>query len=455
MFAPAAMYWVSQYGYAALFLAVFLESAGLPLPGETALVAAAFVAAHGGLSLPWVILTAAIAGIAGDNLGYYLGRRYGRGWVERRGRWVLLSPARLDRMDAFFARFGAPAVAIARFVAGVRVVAAFAAGVAHMRWRTFFAFNVIGAVLWAATAGAVGYALGRGYGQLSRVLGQAGFIVLLTIASAAFIVWVARRLRARWRYVLAGAPQRAVELGAATWESASGWVTRVGVHAFLALMLSAGATILFAKVAEDVAERESTTFDGVIRSWALGVRTPVFDRIFSAITELGSGVVLVPVSMLAAFLLWRARARLVTSALLLAPLAASGSVLVIKYLFHRVRPAGALRHMDVSYAFPSGHSTASSAVYAMLVYVLVRERLAPRWTIALAATLVLLIGLSRVYLDVHWATDVIGGWAVGLAIAAGCALLYEEARQRESGESAGPNQDDAVSSASERPSRAT
>ncbi len=394
MFAPAAMYWVSQYGYAALFLAVFLESAGLPLPGETALVAAAFVAAHGGLSLPWVILTAAIAGIAGDNLGYYLGRRYGRGWVERRGRWVLLSPARLDRMDAFYA-------------------------------------------------------------QLSRVLGQAGFIVLLTIASAAFIVWVARRLRARWRYVLAGAPQRAVELGAATWESASGWVTRVGVHAFLALMLSAGATILFAKVAEDVAERESTTFDGVIRSWALAVRTPMFDRIFSAITELGSGVVLVPVSMLAAFLLWRARARLVTSALLLAPLAASGSVLVIKYLFHRVRPAGALRHMDVSYAFPSGHSTASSAVYAMLVYVLVRERLAPRWTIALAAALVLLIGLSRVYLDVHWATDVIGGWAVGLAIAAGCALLYEEARQRESGEAAGPNQDDAVSSASERPSRAT
>lgn len=444
MFTPAALYWVSTYGYAALFIAVFLESAGIPLPGETAVVAAAFAAAHGGLSLPWVIVTAAIAGIAGDNLGYYLGRRYGRVWVQRRGRWVLLSPERLARMDAFFARFGAAAIAIARFVTGVRVVAAFAAGVARMRWRTFFVFNVIGAVLWASTAAAVGFALGRGYSQLSRSLGQAGFIALLALASAAFIVWVARRLRQRWSYALAGAPQRAVEWGATTLESATGWVTRVGVHAFLALLLSAGATVLFAKVAEDVAERESTTFDGVIRAWALSHHAPLLDQIFSAITWMGAGVVLVPVSILAAMVLWRLRGRLLTSLLLLAPMAASGSVLVIKYLFHRARPAGALKHMEVTYAFPSGHSTASSAIYAMLVYVLVRERLAPRFTIAIAAALVILVGLSRVYLDVHWATDVIGGWAVGLAIAAGCALLYEEARQREGQESGNAARDSGV-----------
>lgn len=431
MFGAAALAWITQYGYAALALLVFLESAGLPLPGETALLAAAFAAAHGSLSLPLVILTAAAAAVVGDNLGYYLGRRYGRGWLERHGRWVLLSPARLERMDGFFARFGPAAIAIARFVAGVRVVAAFAAGVARMPWRQFLIFNIIGAVLWAATAGVVGFALGRGYGRLSRSLGRAGFVALITAAAVVLVLWVVRRARPQWPAAWTAVPQRASEWSVASWKTARGSILQVGVHAATALALSAGATLVFAKVAEDVAERESTTFDDVIRRWMLDHHAPLLDRLFGAMTWAGSAVVLIPLSALAATALWRARGRYVSAALLLAPAVASGAVLGIKHLFHRARPDGALRHTDVSYAFPSGHSTTAAAVYMMLAYVLVRERLAPPWSLLLAGAVVLLVGMSRVYLDVHWTTDVIGGWSVGIGIAAGCALLYERARQAE------------------------
>lgn len=113
----ALAHWVEWYGYAGLAIGVFAESVGIPVPGETALAASAFAAALGTLALPIIILVAAIAGILGDNLGYAIGRRLGRPWAEQHGRWVLLTPKRLARVDDFFQRRGPVAVALARFVA--------------------------------------------------------------------------------------------------------------------------------------------------------------------------------------------------------------------------------------------------------------------------------------------------------------------------------------------------
>jgi membrane protein DedA with SNARE-associated domain len=197
MIAPAILAWIGRYGYAAVAVGVFLESTGVPVPGETVVLAAAFAAAHegGGLSLGRVIVTAAVAGVLGDNMGYFLGRRYGRAWLERHGRLVRLSPAQLMRLDAFFARFGPAAVAIARFVAGVRVMAAFAAGASHMAWGTFLIFNIVGAVLWSAAVGAAGYALGHGYTQAARWLGDAGVVLVLALLVALLATRIWRRAR--------------------------------------------------------------------------------------------------------------------------------------------------------------------------------------------------------------------------------------------------------------------
>lgn len=429
MLATAAAQWISQYGYAALAALVFLESAGLPVPGETALLSAAFAAAHGALSLPVVVLCAAIAGILGDNLGYSLGRRFGRGWLERNGRWVFLSPARLERMDAFFVRFGPAAVTIARFVTGVRVIAAIAAGAAHMPWRRFLLFNAIGAVLWAGIVGGIGYALGRGYGQFSARVGHAGFVLLGAVGAVAVAAWAFRRALLARR----GSAELALRVPAA-WDAA-GWtkatLERLGRHALAALTVSVGATLLFAKVAEDVAERESVQFDTFVRDQLLAPHSPVLDRLFEGVTWIGSGVVLVPVCGLAAAALWRYRGRRVTAAVLAAPVLASGAIIGMKHFFHRSRPAGALQHLELSFSFPSGHTMAATAVLLTTAYVLAREEMAPRWTLAVAAALAFGVGLSRLYLDVHWATDVLGGWSMGLALAAACVLLYERARHTE------------------------
>jgi membrane protein DedA with SNARE-associated domain/membrane-associated phospholipid phosphatase len=428
---PTLLAWVGRYGYAAVALGVLLESAFLPMPGETMAFLGAFAAAHGGLSLGWVIAAVVGGAIVGDNLGYFLGHRFGRDWLERHGRWVLLSPARLTRMDGFFARFGPAAVTIARFVTGVRVVAAFAAGASRMRWGTFLVYNFVGAVLWGAAVCTAGYALGRGYAGLATGLGHVGVVVVLTLLVALLTVWVWRRARRGWPAAVGDLSAHVSAWSTASRQTAREWLRQLGRHAAGALAISAGTTLAFASLAEEVAEQETTTFDATVRAWALGLQGPVLDRVFTTLTLLGSVPVLLLLSVVVAGMLWRRRGRRVTAALVMAPLLASGAVVGFKYLFHRTRPAGALQHPGLGYAFPSGHATFATAVLLTLAYVLVRERIAPAWTLAVGAIVALLVGLSRIYLDVHWATDVVGGWSIGTGIAMASVLLYERAREAE------------------------
>jgi membrane protein DedA with SNARE-associated domain len=137
----------AEYGYWVVFFGVMLENAGLPVPGETILLAAGFASALGVFHLPLVMLIAAAGAVIGDNVGYWVGHHYGRAVFEKFGRFVFLTPARLARMDAFFAKHGSKTIFVARFITGLRVFAALFAGATRMPWRTFFLYNVSGAVV--------------------------------------------------------------------------------------------------------------------------------------------------------------------------------------------------------------------------------------------------------------------------------------------------------------------
>lgn len=178
-------------GLPALAALVFGESAGLPLPGETALIVAGGLAAAGHLSLPAVILVAALAATTGDMLGYWIGRRGGRRILLREGRFSAHRHAAVAKADDYFARYGVVTVFFARFIPGVRVVGALAAGASEMRWRSFAIANILGCFTWATTVASFAY-----------VAGPEGTIVLiglgLSVAAIGFIVTArnARRERA-------------------------------------------------------------------------------------------------------------------------------------------------------------------------------------------------------------------------------------------------------------------
>jgi undecaprenyl-diphosphatase len=149
-----------QLGYVALGGLVFGESAGLPLPGETALITAGALVAAGHLSLPLVILVAALAAIAGDTLGYWLGRRGGRALLLRDGFGATHRRHAVARADRFFTRYGTATVFLGRWVPGVRIVAAVMAGAARMPWPRFAAANAAGAFAWAGTVATLAVLLG-------------------------------------------------------------------------------------------------------------------------------------------------------------------------------------------------------------------------------------------------------------------------------------------------------
>jgi len=185
----------ARYGYAAVFVGVFLENSGLPVPGETALLAGAALSHYGRLALPWVIVTAMTAAILGDNLGFLLGRRFGRGFLERHGRRVGLTAPRLAMFDRFVQRHGARTIFIARFVTGLRVFGAVLAGASDLPWPTFLFWNATGAVAWSITFGVVGYALGQSWDTLERWIGRSGLIAFAIVAAAAVVAVLRGRRR--------------------------------------------------------------------------------------------------------------------------------------------------------------------------------------------------------------------------------------------------------------------
>jgi membrane protein DedA with SNARE-associated domain len=182
----------ARYGYVVVFLGVFLENTGLPVPGETALLAGAALSHVGQLSLPYVIVTAIGGATLGDNLGFAIGRRGGRQLIERFGRRVGLSAARLAQFDAFFERHGPRTVFVARFITGLRVFGAVLAGASTMPWRAFLFYNAAGAIVWCTVIALAGYALGHSWELLEKWVGRTSLLGLAVIIAVA-AVWAVRR----------------------------------------------------------------------------------------------------------------------------------------------------------------------------------------------------------------------------------------------------------------------
>jgi membrane protein DedA with SNARE-associated domain len=177
--------------YLILFLVVGGESAGVPLPGETSLIAGGVLASNGHLSIYFVIVAAAAGAIVGDNVGYAIGRRGGR-WLMSRGgsrRQRLLA-----RGEEFFDKHGPKAVFFGRWLPGLRITAAWLAGIHKMRWRRFAFWNAAGGISWAISVGLAAYLLGQAAASAFRTVGLVG-AGLVVVAAAGLLVW--HRIRTR------------------------------------------------------------------------------------------------------------------------------------------------------------------------------------------------------------------------------------------------------------------
>ncbi|HEX7981648.1 MAG TPA: bifunctional DedA family/phosphatase PAP2 family protein [Gemmatimonadaceae bacterium] len=444
---------ITSYGYVFLFLIIGIESFGVPLPGETALVTAAAYAALGRLNIVGVIAAAAAGAIVGDNAGYWLGRKGGIALVHRFGKRVGLDDAKLARAHAFFERYGARTVFIGRFIALLRSWAAVLAGVASMPFRTFMLYNALGGIAWATIFGGLGYAFGRNLPRLERYVGQISLALVLLALLVALTLLAMRwfsdnRVRlAAWvtehwqQFALASRFARVRERHPDVWSWIAARFARgeyLGLHLTGGFLLSVAALWLFGAVTEDVVHHDPlTALDLQLASFLRTHSTHAGDQVARVVSAIGSPVAMALLAVVVALILARRRHWIVLSAWAAAFVGAGVLDWTLKRVIYRPRPAGAEAFLygGASFSFPSGHAMGSLVGYGMSVYLLVvywpparRHRVALGVT---ATVLVLLIGLSRLYLGVHFLSDVIAGYAAALVWLTVCITGAEIAlRQR-------------------------
>jgi membrane-associated protein len=188
MLALALLSVPKHLGYPVLALLVGLESTGLPVPGETALIAAGLLAHDGEMEIVAVIAIAAAAAIIGDNLGYLIGRHGGRRLLEAKGPLEHHRLSIIEKGEPFFDKHGPKAVFLGRWVAGLRIAAAWLAGITHMHWPTFFFWNLLGGIAWATSIGLAAYLLGPVAVKIVEDFGI-GAIAIVVVAAAAYGAW--------------------------------------------------------------------------------------------------------------------------------------------------------------------------------------------------------------------------------------------------------------------------
>jgi membrane protein DedA with SNARE-associated domain len=386
-------------------LAAFLETGafvGLILPGETVVILAGAVAGQGATSIEATIAVVWAGAFAGDSTSFWIGKKLGRDFALHHGSKLGITEDRLERVEEYFQRYGGRTVVIGRFIGLVRALAPFTAGTSGWRYRTYLPYCLIGTGLWATTFCLVGYFASRVINQAVHVAGQITFSlgVLAAIGVAIYVgVTYIRRASDRERF-----RAQLVVLGATV---AAGIAVLVGYAIYVG------------------SHPGPTPLDRSAFQVAADLRTGWLVDVAKVVTWLGSAAVTLPLALAVGVALGVRREWSTLAALIAALAITYLAVPEVKAIVDRPRPPNPLTGSSGS-AYPSGHA-AHAAIYPWLaVIVAARARLTVRpATIALVVgfAIALVVGLTRVYLRVHFLTDVLGGWGLGAAAFAGSAAV--------------------------------
>ncbi|HYU92323.1 MAG TPA: bifunctional DedA family/phosphatase PAP2 family protein [Actinomycetota bacterium] len=434
------------HGFAALaivFLIPALEASafvGFVFPGEIAVLLGGVLAYQGRVPL-WAAIIAAVLGAAiGDSIGYAIGKRWGRSLLHGTlGRLPIIRRGldkHLDRAQEYVRRRGPRAVFVGRFTAALRALVPGLAGMAGVPYGSFVTFNVLGAIIWGTGFALLGFFAGAAWRRVAGIAGWAGLGLLVLIMLGLIGARFARAARERGDTVadsLAALPParwfRVRFPAQASW--LAGRVDPARATGFpLSVWVMGGviATWLFGGMLQDVVAREEAVrFDPGVLRWFVEHRVHWLTGFMKGATWFGSNAVVIPVALIvAAVFVARRRSYRPFAQLAVAVVSSIALYDVVKVVVHRARPPMATRLVQVSgYSFPSGHATVVVAVWGVITLVLASGRRSRTKVLlgAAAGMISLVVGVSRLYLGVHWFTDVAGGFALGAAILSCIAAL--------------------------------
>jgi membrane protein DedA with SNARE-associated domain/membrane-associated phospholipid phosphatase len=430
---------LGDWTYPLAGLLAFLETGafvGLIAPGETFVILAGAVAGQGVTNLYLTIAIVWFSAWTGDTTSFLIGKRLGRGFIERHGSRVRITPERFRQVESYFDRHGGKTILIGRFIGLVRALAPFVAGSSGMEYRAFLPYSVLGTGLWAGTFTVLGYLGSRSIQEIADWAGTGILVFGVTVGVIVAIGVSVRFLREtenRRRVVewmekraplrpLVALGRRLQPQGRFVWHRLTpGGGLGLELTAVVAtLAVALFVFVAYASVFSD--DPGPTPGDETAFDVAAEVRTGWVTDVAEAVTTLGSSPVTLSVAAVAAILLGLRRRWIELAVLVVALVIAHVGVPVVKDAIDRPRPGGALVASSGS-AYPSGHAAWSVLYVWLALTVTLRLRPGKVGGTALvigAIALTAAIGLSRVYLRVHYASDVNGGWAFGVSAFALC-----------------------------------
>jgi membrane protein DedA with SNARE-associated domain len=457
---------LGSWAYLLVALMATAETAafvGFIAPGEFTIILGGVLAGEGTLSIELLIGIVWASIVLGDSIGFMLGRRLGRSFAVRHGHRIRLTEERIRRVDEYFKRHGGKTIFFGRWVGFVRPLMPFTAGASGMRYGRFLPYDVLSAGLFGSCFSLLGYIFWHSFDQLTAIAGRGaigfGILVALVVGAvlafkrlrdpgqrrrlAVFFERLGRRplvrplafvlvriwrllLRPAWRWLVAPvarllrpplrfAGQRLTPGG-------------LGIELTSLLAIAAVSGYIFGLYTDLVTSDSSliTPGDNAARDVAREIHAGVLTTAAKAVGLLGAWPIASAGAVIAAALLLYLRPRRVTDAIVLAIGfgLSQAAVQITKALVERPRPADELVDASGS-SFPSGHA-ATAVLYVALAVIVARALPTARWRIALmvgAVAAATLAGLSRVYLRVHYLSDVTAGWALSLAVFALCGCV--------------------------------
>ena len=380
------------YGaYTVLFIVSILEAlplVGTFIPGHSLVILSGFLVRLGTLHLWPVLILVSLGAILGDVGGYVLGKKYGYELIRKFGKYFFITDAHLEKAKEAMNRHTGKALIVGRFSPITRAFTPFLAGAGDIHVRKFWLYNIIGGLLWSVSSVIIGYVFGASYEIASQYIGKfVGVAVILSI----LIIWGYRFIN-RQKHIFAK-------------------------YHFYTLVVNIFSLYIFFKTIQDVFSRESSLaqLDVWVNLKMLGIQSVLGVDIFNTITNLlGPESLLLAGLAIACFLMWKKR---IHQALVISFALLGGAFFqaVLKQLVERVRPENALL-LEKGFSFPSGHATIAVIFFCSLIYVFsgrIQNKVGRELFGITNLLLFILVGYSRVYLNVHWVSDVIAGFAFG------------------------------------------
>lgn len=395
----------NHYGYMVLLIALMLELIALPLPGEALMTYCGYVIYMNKMSWPISIIVASVGSIAGITISYFIGRVLGVNFFEKHGHYVHLDKKRIDKISIWFQGYGSKLLIMAYFIPGIRHVTGYFSGMTRISYKKFAISAYTGALIWTFTFISLGKVLGANWEKYHSLMTKYLVIVSLIISAIIVIIYVYRNYRQKIQEWVINNLQNSVKI----FHSLGKIKVLIAGIASIFLVFS----VLVIGIIQDYLANEFGEFDEVVKYLIAHIYDESWKDFMRLFNSMSNDYVLLTVAILTIiWIVFKGINKLhEIKFLIISFLGAEGLDIVLRNIFHRLGPSGTI------YTFPSGEVLMPVVIYGFLIYIVVKQ-CKKTWinSIIIGGYLSLcsFIGLSIIYLNIQYPSDVVAGFEFGI-----------------------------------------